>query len=206
MDNTSIPPPSPVLGKRELDQPIPAYGSFMGPFDLPTAQLETLPAPASGGQTYLPFGIINSSTTTTPQITVLSGFVGESMNADSSITITNIDTPITVSSNSLIFLKGDVTSLSTTALTVTVSSTWTGYPALIHLDSGPPIVQDEYYVLIGYVGSTPADPDNTPGFPITISSSDYWVYQRLRTDLMEQTICSDGTPCLYPFAFPGPVV
>jgi len=200
------PVPLPPVGKYDLATPQPAGGQLTGPWEVPTAELSTVPpAPSIGTvQSYYPFKIIDSSGTSAA-ITVLSGFVGEAMTATSSISITDIDTSIALSSNSKIFLKGDVTALSTTALAVTVSSTWTGYPNLI-ATSGSPAEQTTYYVLIGYVGSVPADPDNAPGFPITISSTDYWVYQRLRTDLMLQTICYAGTPAIYPFAFPGPVV
>ena len=182
---------------------LPIPGSTMaGPFELPTAELPPVLGPSVGPFNY-PFSIYPTGGAT---VAVRSGYVGTTMDADSAFSITNIDTPVTLSSNSLIFLKGDVTALATTAITVTVGSSWTGYPALIHLDSGPPITQDEYYVLIGYVGSLPSSSYLNPGFPITISGSQYWVYQRLRNDLMEQNICFNGTPSIYPFAFQGPVV
>lgn len=198
----------PPLGdtKHDLGIPIPAAGSYMGPFNLPTAELETLPAPGGAGVTYLPFSISDSSTTTSAKITVTSGFVGTAMSATSSYTITDIDTSLPIDVDNFIYLKATVSSLAVTALTVIVDdgTLWPEYPVLYGFDGTP--AQDVFYVLIGYVWATPADPANTPGFPITISSSDYWVYQRLRTDLMIENLCGNGIPIIYPYAFSGPVV
>lgn len=159
---------------------------------------------AATGARYHPFQLIDASDPD-PKVMVTEGFLGTDLDAESSETLANLETALAIVADSLIYLHWK-TAVGWTIRSESAASltNWADYPDLIKHNTSSPYAQTDYWLLIGYVGATPTDIVNTPGFPVTISSDPYWVYQCLRTDLLETALCYNGQPALYPFAHPAP--
>lgn len=165
---------------------------------------------SSGASTptkYHPFQIIDTSTTTVPQVRVTSGTFHSVYSASGSISIQNLMTDMAVTVDSLVFLYND-TNLGEWGVTVDRLSSptyWTNYPNIVTITgTAPDNTLDKWFKLVGYVSTTiPADQDTTPGFSIEINGSDHWVYQCLFTNLAAQDICYSGTPINYPYPWSG---
>lgn len=162
------------------------------------------------------FRIVNTSTDETPQIQVQTGYVRQTMSAESSMSITGLLTDLEVESDSIIFLKWDGSSYSVFCQSASDLTDWTVYPELIEIQpeedvaEGEVAVQLAYYVVIGYVGAVPDTPEDVRGFSVTIDvdsvPTDFFVYQALETNLAESDICHNGTPSVYAYPSGAPIV
>lgn len=201
--NAPIPGIQPVAGTigRKPDGPDKLYGTPARNIDIDFDEFSPKPDGSGGGQLtfWHPFRVYLSdiSDPSAPEVSIISeSRMYTVLSPASAISITSLTTAITLTSTTRIWIKGTVSSLSTSSATITTTN-----PSNLITTSGG--AQTEFHVLVGKV--TSGSNADAPGFDFTISGTPYHFEQTLFNHLLIESRCNSGTPVIYPFPFTGTV-